>query len=291
MSDERKPLDLLRAVRDLPRRAPLQPIDKVVLMVLILRSNVDGQSWPSYLRIAADTWASARTIKSSIKRLVAAGLVASTQRRRDNSHEHDSNLYTVTLPREVVQHDHHVVKPLHKGSATVAPHVVIRLHGGGDQVAQEVAQVTAQEELPIKGSALRANNRDGFGPKSPAAKPRHAAKNASDEADKTPGYTELLAHYWARYELAKGAKPDFHPGRTAKAVKDFLAAMSLDDAKAAITKGLDDPWTADKRPEIWELFADRNKHRGSSRGRREPLQAAPQGGSLWDKHDKTEVKP
>jgi Helix-turn-helix domain len=100
-------LDLLRAVRDLPRLPGLGATEKHVLGAIVLRCNDAGECWPSHTTIARDCWLTDRTVRESLRRLEAARLVTVRRRRVEGSAESDTNVYRVAFD-EVRKHDPHV---------------------------------------------------------------------------------------------------------------------------------------------------------------------------------------
>ena len=78
---------------------------------------------------------------------------------------------------------------------------------------------------------------------------------------KPPGDYELLAdHYHQSFIRVIGMKPVWTT-RTGKALKDMLAAMSLDEAKACIDEAWCDDFFRDKQRELYFIAANMNRYR------------------------------
>jgi len=87
-------LDTLREVRDLHTSAA----HKMVLSALVLRTNAEGEAWPSYERLSRDAGLSLAKCKRVVKELEAAGHLSVRHGVRDGyTGWSDSNRYRVHL--------------------------------------------------------------------------------------------------------------------------------------------------------------------------------------------------
>lgn len=269
MADERRPLDLLRAIRD---AQGLGAHDVLVLTMLALRTNnATGTCHPSFAKIAEDTRLSLRQAKAVVASLAKKGLLDVVPRFEEGSRERTSNSYRVRVP--VVHAAHHEVRPVHDvvqdthdGGAPKARQVVHDAHEGGAPRAPKLPS-----ELP-HGTA---NGRETAPPPFALVSPTEAltaatsrdSKPVKGTASEIPGYSELIAHYFETFEAARGARPTF-TSRMGKAAKTLIALMPVDEAKSVVTNWFGDPWLAKTKPELWDIAAEPNKCRGAVRGRK-----------------------
>jgi Helix-turn-helix domain/DnaT DNA-binding domain len=88
-------LDTLREVRDLHTSAA----HKMVLTALVLRTNAEGEAWPSYERLSRDAGLSLAKTKRVVKELETAGHLSVRHGVRDGyTGWSDSNRYRVHVP-------------------------------------------------------------------------------------------------------------------------------------------------------------------------------------------------
>ncbi len=127
-----------------PNRVLLAPdlsvTAKVVYAVLASHVGNGGTTcWPSWSKVAAEANVSRRTVANALTELKAAGLVTWATRKRDDSLENASNLYSLPLQGELGS------APGAPGSAPDAPpsagdapRVVHEMHGGSAPRALEL---------------------------------------------------------------------------------------------------------------------------------------------------------
>src|ERR1700674_674412 len=78
----------------------MNPIDKLVLLVLAIRTNpLSGTCHPSYTTLAEDTGLHTDTIRVSIHRLRDADMVAWKPGHGNQYTKRRANLYTLNLPK------------------------------------------------------------------------------------------------------------------------------------------------------------------------------------------------
>jgi Helix-turn-helix domain len=144
-----KVLELLRLVRDMPRRPGLGATDKQVLGALLGRCNDALECWPSQPTIARDTWLSERAVRESLRRLEVARLVTVHRRTIEGSSERDTNVYRVNLA-EVRRQLPQVGRDV-PDVGQLPPHVERHAPDGGAPGAGQVGQLLPQGGAPGAG--------------------------------------------------------------------------------------------------------------------------------------------
>lgn len=256
--------DLIRAVRDLALPPPppvLTMADKLVLALLAMRANHTGFCWTSYTTIARNGWMGVRTAKTSIARLVSAGMVEVCVRREDGSYERAANGYRVlvrpateVVPQlhEVVQPQHDLVQQPHEGGADTARGVVPLPHGGG--------AVTAHRSIPRSTPTRSSTEKTSFALARDDEAP--ASKKAKKEA--TPEHRAVVAHFVALFEQARKCKPEI----TAKdhiAVNRLLGnGRTVDEAKAILDRAFAVDFVRESKPDLAYIASSINAYLGSA---------------------------
>jgi DNA-binding transcriptional regulator YhcF (GntR family) len=255
---ELRPLDALRAVRDLAHRPGMQPGDKGVLSAIILRLGEEGTCWPSYARLAADTWLSLRTVKESVARLVREGFLVIEKRWRPGSRERMTNVYRVNLP-EVVQQAHYVVQEPHDVVRQVHQ-VVQELHEGGAPAARRSAHEVPRE-LPKEEIAPLALTPSA--PKAVAPLKKATPKHAPEQ---TAAKCALVDAFIARVDARKGVKPDVSHGADQAAAYALVKKYGVDEAVALVSRALDDPFVLNSNCTLRYIASKPDSWRGLPHG-------------------------
>ena len=199
------PKDLLRgtsyftAPSAIFERDDLRAADKLVYLYLCRRAGSDGTSWPSTRRIAQDTSLDVKTVRASIDRLIAAGLLLKTSRKSQEG-DHDTNLYTIIHPQGVGENAPYLGEKTPNvgefapvGVGEMAP------HGGGNGTP---------EGLPFKENHMKDNNsRAG------------------------QGYTPEFEEFWAYYPRKIGKSAAFRVWKARIKEKGVTASMLISAAK------------------------------------------------------------
>jgi hypothetical protein len=92
----RKSKPLFIVAMDAARRRKVTPADKLVFGYFAVMQGGNGECWPGIRTIATDLGLSEDTVKQSIRRLCAAGLIRKTPGSRGRKH---SNRYSVCLEK------------------------------------------------------------------------------------------------------------------------------------------------------------------------------------------------
>jgi|EndMetStandDraft_2_1072991.scaffolds.fasta_scaffold43884_1 hypothetical protein len=80
----------------------LSPTAKVILTRLALHYNLKtGDCFPSHGRIAAETGTTAEGVRSVLRRAAKLGWIERTERKGGSPEKNQSNLYELTLPKEI----------------------------------------------------------------------------------------------------------------------------------------------------------------------------------------------
>lgn len=131
-------------MRDLIIRNPsLEPIDKVVLIDILLYGGVTGAAFPSETTLARNQNRSERWIQEVIKRLKAKSWIIKTKRRGFSQ----SNLYTLN-PELYFGNDNTNQMPTSDQSGTTLP--VQTSSGLPTNNSQEVNQISSEIQLQVK---------------------------------------------------------------------------------------------------------------------------------------------
>jgi DNA-binding transcriptional MocR family regulator len=89
-------LDRVRWIDALRDNPDLGPQTKLVAVMLVSRSNENGESWPSMARLARDCSLSQSTCRKALAELTERGVVRA-ERRLDDGGRDLSTLYRITL--------------------------------------------------------------------------------------------------------------------------------------------------------------------------------------------------
>ena len=88
----RSHFDLMQPLRQTMKQEQLGPTKRLVLIGLYFCMDSDGQCYPSYEGIAAETGLSVRAIKDNIKKLVQEGWISYEQGHYGRSNQYSLNL-------------------------------------------------------------------------------------------------------------------------------------------------------------------------------------------------------
>jgi Helix-turn-helix domain len=268
-------LEALSAIRD---DRELGKHAKLVAFVLLSHVDAEGTCFPGLETLAAECGLSRGAVCNALSALVARGpkaafaVVREHRGRTDGARGRSSNLYHLGVQ---LNPQHELKRGLHTP--------------GGPKSAdlnppQRVFEYTAPPHLkPPRGvEALQRST-----PKK-HTDPSKRSQSKSETAD--PRVNDLWAHFHVEHERLRGVPPVFSDqqrGAVGKAWKSMLKVLSLDDAKAVVSRALSEPYHLSP----WAIMANLNRYRGTqpARGRAKPIQegvADPEAAQDWGKKNK-----
>lgn len=257
-------LEALTVVRD---DRSLSKAEKLVLVMLISRASTKatrradrvvppGSSWPSLETLAEDCGMARSIVAAAIKTLPkkAGGRLTLTVEhwgRADGSGGRSSNLYRLTLNPE---------------------------SGLKSSAVKSNSQTQPQGDLSPKAREVESEKPWGLSPpggleagKEAGKRSRKASKRTASQAAADPQVPQLWAHYHAEHERLRQVAPVFAPsqrGAVGKAWKEMLQVVSLDEAKAVVSRALNEGFHVQPTAILQSL----NRYRGPQIGSVRKLQ-------------------
>ncbi|CAH7344796.1 Phg_2220_C domain-containing protein [Vibrio chagasii] len=120
---------------------------KLVLLKLADNANDSGQCWPSYETIARHCEMSKRTVMRHIQKLQEDGFVNVTHRKKEDSNENRSNIYTLNLSGDkMTPRIKNGTDKMTPPSDTRSLGVVTHDHQGSDPMSPRTSHRTSQLE-------------------------------------------------------------------------------------------------------------------------------------------------
>lgn len=126
----------------------LSTIDKMVMIVLILKCNKDWECWPSVQTIAKEASVSDRSVQRSLRDLEAKGLITVSFRRFDGS-QNDTSVYTIPRanpPTRLLQESPHPGDTLSPPGDSDDKTLVTLCPVPGDTVSPRIVQGNSTKE-------------------------------------------------------------------------------------------------------------------------------------------------
>jgi len=265
------PLERLNAIRDL---RCLRGPQKAVLLVMALRANAIGQLWPSIACIADDAGVSVQVARRALAKLVVVGFVSRVQERAATR---ETTIFA--LVDYAIRAHAPPVSPIKNNSSPP-----IKNNGGTpigfDNDPLSFLITTPYQKQQAKEIIEGDHRRGSDLPTASRPSTKPPVKSSSKKAKTStvdPRHGEVVTHWCESFQKARGCKATFG-GREAGLIKQLIAKIGHDGAKATIDRAFADSFWKDKITLV-QLVSDPDKFRtananASAAGNARPKQSA-----------------